>query len=821
MEQEQLQTYDSDTSFRPDRQVDLIPVIDRVNQRLNSADEAALQQVRSNNATRVKNAQNAGKDLIALSELSKTLTDQLVERQKGINEDEKAQGVVDGYQEYLTGSLDTTQVTQGIEAAKQQDVVAQDVSSDVLGADGENYEAAAKISKATTWREVGRRQGYAMGAVQGYDSFVDEQLAGVQFESSAEYAAARAEVQKEFFQNAGLSGVKPQFLAKNVYPQIMKADLSAVAKWKQRFAIDDSAETRDELSASFSATNDVSSYLSAARNTVDGQGNPLGYKGAWDEFDKMIVEQRSAGLLSDNDIESMKNQPIPGDAKGRTYGQLHASKFENIQRQVDAQQRTDWNNSQADRTMVFEKEEQAAVDAFLDPSDTDGYTDDQLDDVADALEKKYGMPATKLRNLGANSVNAEMRDRQEEEIESLMKLNLLTPERLAKYDPILQRKYNSIAGQTAKLRRENDNFTSQNDAIEDKIKFLVKLDPMSSANPAIGMFVTKMQQEYQQEVTRLAVTGDANPAATALGVILGKIDAATAGFNGNPKQITEFYSSQTIGKLGTPAGNTAVRFEGLREALKTPTSIEDSYLLKPEELKEATRNYGKPGFTPGPAVEFIAQRLNVDPLTVLNKQLELNGMEPLPPSPAMEFVNTQTPQQKQLLERYKTPERSARGLASQNFAPEVVPKGYGQMVTDAATANGIPPSILSGLIETESAWNPNAMSSAGAKGLAQFMDPTAAEFGVNVYDPKSSIDGAARYLKYLVDFFKGDMRLAIFAYNGGMGNIQKFGGPIPGNRENQEYYDKVIKGAYKYGYGKQSLSEPATMRPSIAAQIPR
>ena len=65
------------------------------------------------------------------------------------------------------------------------------------------------------------------------------------------------------------------------------------------------------------------------------------------------------------------------------------------------------------------------------------------------------------------------------------------------------------------------------------------------------------------------------------------------------------------------------------------------------------------------------------------------------------------------------------------------------------------------------------------------------------------------------------MRLAIFAYNGGMGNIQKFGGPIPGNRENQEYYDKVIKGAYKYGYGKQSLSEPATMRPSIVAQIPR
>ena len=101
------------------------------------------------------------------------------------------------------------------------------------------------------------------------------------------------------------------------------------------------------------------------------------------------------------------------------------------------------------------------------------------------------------------------------------------------------------------------------------------------------------------------------------------------------------------------------------------------------------------------------------------------------------------------------------------------------------------------------------------------MPATAAEQGVNVSDPLSSIDGAAKYLSYLVDYFKGDMRKAIFAYNGGMGNIEKYGGPIPGSKENQEYYGKVMNGAYKYGYGKQSLQDPAVMRPSIAAQIPR
>jgi hypothetical protein len=52
-----------------------------------------------------------------------------------------------------------------------------------------------------------------------------------------------------------------------------------------------------------------------------------------------------------------------------------------------------------------------------------------------------------------------------------------------------------------------------------------------------------------------------------------------------------------------------------------------------------------------------------------------------------------------------------------------------------------------------------------------------------------------------------------------MGNIERYGGPIPGNSENQEYYGKVIRSAGKYGYGKQALSNPGTMRSSIQQQL--
>ncbi len=142
--------------------------------------------------------------------------------------------------------------------------------------------------------------------------------------------------------------------------------------------------------------------------------------------------------------------------------------------------------------------------------------------------------------------------------------------------------------------------------------------------------------------------------------------------------------------------------------------------------------------------------------------------------------------------------RMSMGGSDQSFNSDSIPSGYGSIISDTASRNGIPPSILAGLIATESGFDPSAVSPVGARGLGQFMPPTAAEFGVNVNDPVSSIDGAARYLRYLTDYFNGDLEKAIYAYNGGMGNIEKFNGPIPGNQENQEYFNKVITNSNRY-----------------------
>ncbi|EEP89185.1 transglycosylase SLT domain-containing protein [Yersinia kristensenii] len=90
----------------------------------------------------------------------------------------------------------------------------------------------------------------------------------------------------------------------------------------------------------------------------------------------------------------------------------------------------------------------------------------------------------------------------------------------------------------------------------------------------------------------------------------------------------------------------------------------------------------------------------------------------------------------------------------------------------------LPMGLLRGVAMTESAGNPNAISTAGAKGLFQFMDATAREmglFGNDVFDPMKAAVAAAKYLNRLLNANGGDLDKALASYNWGIGNVQKYG----------------------------------------------
>lgn len=96
---------------------------------------------------------------------------------------------------------------------------------------------------------------------------------------------------------------------------------------------------------------------------------------------------------------------------------------------------------------------------------------------------------------------------------------------------------------------------------------------------------------------------------------------------------------------------------------------------------------------------------------------------------------------------------------------------YQQMAIDAANTYGVNSAVFVAQIQAESGFNPNARSSAGALGIAQFMPATAAGMGVNPWDPQSALQGAARYDAASLRTYGGDYQKMLAAYNAGGGAV--------------------------------------------------
>src|SRR6202451_2826391 len=119
---------------------------------------------------------------------------------------------------------------------------------------------------------------------------------------------------------------------------------------------------------------------------------------------------------------------------------------------------------------------------------------------------------------------------------------------------------------------------------------------------------------------------------------------------------------------------------------------------------------------------------------------------------------------------------------------------FDSIIEHAAVSSALEPNLLRAVIVVESGFNSHALSKRGAVGLMQLMPATATRFGVsNPYDPRQNIHAGARYLKFLMDRFGQDIRLALAAYNAGEEAVDRNGGQIPPFTETMAYVPRVLK----------------------------
>jgi soluble lytic murein transglycosylase-like protein len=169
---------------------------------------------------------------------------------------------------------------------------------------------------------------------------------------------------------------------------------------------------------------------------------------------------------------------------------------------------------------------------------------------------------------------------------------------------------------------------------------------------------------------------------------------------------------------------------------------------------------------------------------------------------------------------------SPRVIAPRIAAPAVpardleVPPGasISDLVDAAAKQYNVDPLLVHSLIQVESGYNPKAVSPKGAQGLMQLMPATAKGLGVgNSFDPRQNIEAGVRHLRQLTEQYRGDLRLALAAYNAGAGAVARYN-TIPPYPETLNYVYQVGK---RYGDARRAAvrAKPASPALTKSAEV--
>ncbi len=125
------------------------------------------------------------------------------------------------------------------------------------------------------------------------------------------------------------------------------------------------------------------------------------------------------------------------------------------------------------------------------------------------------------------------------------------------------------------------------------------------------------------------------------------------------------------------------------------------------------------------------------------------------------------------------------------IAAAPAPGDYATLIEKYAAQNGLAPSLVKAVIQTESSGNPHCVSGAGAMGLMQLMPANVKDAGISdPFDPEQNIAAGTKQLAGLLSQYHGDLDLALAGYNAGPGNVRKYGG-VPPFTETRNYIQRV------------------------------
>ena len=852
------------TPFAPLRAVDRTGAMrNRLNDRLRwmREDQQMVNQDRQSYAQslQVKNRfqQEARmQDLESLSGMSKTLTDTLLKVRETKNEMAREEGLALFYEAGLP-----LEQAEAFEREEAKLIEARDKTNEIAGklaVEGQPPEIVERVRNLSGWKKYGYMQGLAQDAGINWGQYLAERLAGdtetqiqvgdrvftpAEASDQAEISAASQVLRRQYLRERGLTDANPALLNKYTFPNMKQGEASVIANRYKEIVRQRSIEAMEEqagvfttaLQAGFSAGDAFNAFITSTESVLDPESlTPLGKGGARDQALATILNLAKDGAIDESVIDQIMGSSIPGGSQ--TWGDKFPQKFVGLKDAIRQGKEQDF--AAAERQEA--REDEVVVEGIIKlAEEKGGLTEAEKESIRSQFAAK-GKP---LPDAVANLMTVEQRnDEQAREIlrglmasgRGFTMKDLMSGE----YSNDIILEFKGKANEYELSVTNNEYFKAAEKALADQLhnNLTYNLTPGVRPHWTLALAQAEAKAMLASETLRL-VQGGMGPQEAAE-----QAQRVVTKFINDGKDGTGRFAVQLQSDRKTPLPNggfskymqgpsasaqqARARFERIEKALNADhLTVHKEVLISDDDFKQLDVLRTNPNFGFPPSVLYIASRSpNLSPWDVADAQLAAAGKPILEKPQQVAWTEGMDPRLQQLLHNFNTGNRTSRAFTSMPWSPEKVPNGWGVNVEQAAKKYGIDPALLAGLLDHESdGWKPRAVSDAGAVGLAQAMPATAAEFGLkDRNDPVASIDFAAKYLNYLRKYFKGSINMALHAYNGGMGTIEKYGGPNPNSRENQEYMGKVLKAAAKYGYnpsGRSPFRNESTMNPRLVYKI--
>lgn len=673
-----------------------------------------------------------------LSQFSKTLTEAIGTGYKMYDENAKDEALA---------QFNTDQVAQQEALARFKPL--EDTLSAVNAAHDQQALAAQKagapIEVTEQIKSMGGRKAYwyktfvAKDAGETLKSWIQEQETNnttvVEFEGKklaindprwdpAERAGLRRQLEVQYQKVKGLNKVNPGLLAKYYMPGANKAHSELMSDSRKQFGIDKSRVNRDLALAKFAQDNDVSQALLALASTVDENGKPLGFGGAWRDLRKNISDLNKVGKLSPEAFINMKAQIDP--ETGKPYGVRFETQFALMEEEWAQERRQNVADSDAEIAML-QKEDLNAIMAEITATPQ---SDAQINTIIEMWQKKYGTTEipSQLRDYQTNST-LQARDKKDQEVElnKLLASDLLTTTELnsGKYADELKIKYKSQAQATDKLYGEGGAVAkaskNQVKAIEDAVNTVGRIgDNDSVAHPSVhiakGVAVSELDR--QAKILKRAnpdMSWDSvyNQAAMSLSqeILAGKGRWQTNGQYGPNAAFSSFNTGLAAQQNVKAAQNKISQMRstivgGGVAALKENknglfTEAELKALANPDN-----KDFGKIGMITG---WLNQQGKNITIDEAINLALGSAGLKREAPFKQDPYEQTALSANMIRLLTSPTPARISRVAAQGALPPPTIRQGVegGRDVIQAAISFGLPPAIapLAGVVfGLESGW---------------------------------------------------------------------------------------------------------------------